>query len=457
MSVAGLIAGADAVTPLYVITPEDWAGWTPGKVWLEASGFTAEDGAAALWPGADGAPAGALVVAEADAPLWSFGGLSGALPPGAYALAHDLPAARAEALALGWAFGAWRFGDEAGKRDPARLVYPARVERRRVDAIAEGVTLARDLITAPANALGPEALAARARAVAEAQGARYTEIVGDDLLRAHFPLIHSVGRAAEQVPRLIEFRWGPAEGYAVTLVGKGVCFDSGGLDLKPAAAMKLMKKDMGGAGNVLALAHMIMALDLPVALRVLIPAVENAVSSRAFRPGDVITARNGLTVEIGNTDAEGRLVLADALSYALEDGSPDLLIDMATLTGAARVALGTDLPALFCSDDQLAQDLLDAGQAVADPLWRMPLYKPYANMLESKIADLNNAPDGPYGGAITAALFLKRFIDAVATPPAWAHIDLMAWTLSAKPGRPEGGEAMGPRALLAAIAARCRR
>ena len=234
-----------------------------------------------------------------------------------------------------------------------------------------------------------------------------------------------------------------------------MCFDTGGLDLKPASAMKLMKKDMGGAANVLALARMIMALDLPVRLRVLIPAVENSVSSRAFRPQDVIMARNGLRVEIGNTDAEGRLVLADAISYALEEETPDLMIDMATLTGAARVALGAELPALFCSDDGLAHELLDAGRKTADPLWLLPLHEAYASQVESKIADLNNAPEGGYGGAITAALFLKRFVDQGAgTPPPWAHIDLMAWNLSSKPGRPEGGEAMGPRALLAAIEAR---
>ncbi|MEM6490673.1 MAG: leucyl aminopeptidase family protein, partial [Pseudomonadota bacterium] len=365
---------------------------------------------------------------------------------------------QANALALGWSLGAYRFretGEDAGR---ARLVWPAAADRARVAAERDGVALARDLINTPANALGPEALAAAAEKLAATHGAQFDAIVGDALISKNFPLIHAVGRAAAEAPRLVDIRWGPNDGYPVTLVGKGVCFDTGGLDLKPASAMRLMKKDMGGAANTLGLASAIMALNLPVKLRVLIPCVENSVSASAFRPGDVLTARNGLTIEIGNTDAEGRLVLADALSYAMEGAPPKLLVDMATLTGAARVALGPELPALFCDDDHLAHDLLVSATANDDPLWLMPLHRPYAKMLSSKVADLNNAPDGPFAGAVTAALFLQRFVSTNATTStAWAHIDLYAWNNAAKPGRPEGGEAMGLRALLAVIIDKAKR
>lgn len=288
--------------------------------------------------------------------------------------------------------------------------------------------------------------------MAEASGAAYGEIVGVDLIREDFPAIYAVGRGAEdgRAPRLVDFTWGREDAPKVTLVGKGVCFDSGGLDIKSAAGMKLMKKDMGGAAHALALASMIMALGLDVRLRVLVPAVENSVSAAAMRPLDVIATRKGLSVEIGHTDAEGRVILADALALASED-QPDVLIDFATLTGAARVALGTQLPALFSNDDALATEILDAGIAAADPLWRLPLWQPYKKQTKSKVADLKNDTDSPYGGAITAALFLEAFVGA---GTAWAHVDLMAWNTASQPGRPEGGEAMSLRAIFAALKAR---
>jgi leucyl aminopeptidase len=304
-------------------------------------------------------------------------------------------------------------------------------------------------VNTPAEDMGPAELAAAARSLARAHGARAAVITGDALLQRNYPTIHAVGRASARAPRLIDLRWG-AKGPRITLVGKGVCFDSGGLDLKPAAGMEIMKKDMGGAAHVLGLAGMIMAAKLPVRLRVLIPAVENSVSGNAFRPLDIIRTRKGLTVEVGNTDAEGRLVLCDALAEAMTE-KPDLVVDCATLTGAARVALGPDLPAMFANDDATAEALLRHGLAEDDPLWRLPLHAGYRTMLDSKIADMNNVSSGSFAGAITAALFLEAFVDA-AVP--WVHLDLYAWNPRAKPGRPEGGAAMGLRALYALIAER---
>ncbi|MGH6959389.1 MAG: leucyl aminopeptidase family protein, partial [Dongiaceae bacterium] len=321
--------------------------------------------------------------------------------------------------------------------------------REAVERTARAVFLVRDLVNTPAEDMGPAELAAAAEGVARAAGARLKVVVGDALLKANYPMVHAVGRASARAPRLIDLRWGD-RGPRIALVGKGVCFDSGGLDLKPSSNMLLMKKDMGGAAHVLALAQMIMATGLPVRLRVLVPAVENSVSGNAFRPLDVLRSRKGLTVEVGNTDAEGRLILADALAEACTE-KPDLLVDCATLTGAARVALGTDLPALFANDDATAEALLRHGQAEDDPLWRLPLHRPYRKQLDSKVADINNVSAGAYGGAITAALFLAEFVEP-AVP--WVHIDMMAWNVSARPGRPEGGEAVALRALYALIAER---
>jgi leucyl aminopeptidase len=335
------------------------------------------------------------------------------------------------------------------KRTPS-LFWPKGADKGLVRRTAEAIFLARNLINTPASDLGPAELAAAARRVAGHYRAAISVIEGDDLVKRNYPLIHAVGRASPRAPRLIDLTWGDAKAPKVTLVGKGVCFDSGGLDLKTASGMLMMKKDMGGAATLLALATMIMDARLPVRLRLLIPAVENSVSGNAMRPLDVVRSRKGLTVEIGNTDAEGRLILADALAEA-DAEKPALLIDCATLTGAARVALGPELPALFSNDDGLAAEILAQGARVADPLWRLPLWRPYRSMLESKTADINNAPESGFAGSVTASLFLEEFV-APTTP--WVHIDSFAWNHKSRPGRPEGGEALALRALYAMIEAR---
>jgi leucyl aminopeptidase len=330
------------------------------------------------------------------------------------------------------------------------LVWPADADRGRVERLAAAVFLARDLANTPAGDLGPEELAGEAVGVAKAAGGRHRVIVGDDLLAENYPTIHAVGRASARLPRLVDIVWGDAAAPKVTLVGKGVCFDSGGLDLKTASGMRLMKKDMAGAAIVLGLAQAIMDAGLPVRLRVLLPCVENAVSGNAMRPLDIVRTRKGLTVEIGNTDAEGRLILCDALAEASTE-NPELLVDMATLTGAARVALGPELAALFCNDEELAQGLLEAAEAEEDPMWRMPLWRPYRKMIDSKIADINNVSESPHAGAVIAALYLQEFVDPQIP---WAHLDVMAWNPQSRPGRPEGAEATALRALYAHIAQR---
>jgi leucyl aminopeptidase len=423
--------------------------------WLDASGFRGERGSFCLLPGEDGAAQGViLAVGGDDRPgleMWDWAGLPLALPPGAYCIAPPVSPARAAAATTGWALACYRF-DRYRKppREPARLVWPEGCDRAAVLRTADAVAMVRDLINTPANDMGPEDLAAAAEALAERYGATVTTIVGDALLAQGFPAIHAVGRASARAPRLIDLLWGEPSRPKLTLVGKGVCFDTGGLDIKTSAGMKLMKKDMGGAAIVLGLARMIMDAGLPVRLRVLVPAVENSIAGNAMRPLDVVPTRKGISVEIGNTDAEGRVILADALHEAATE-APDLLIDCATLTGAARVALGPELPALFCNDDKMAERLLAHGLAVDDPLWRLPLWPGYRRLLDGKTADLTNAPDSPFAGAILAALFMAEFAGPVAS---WIHIDAMAWNVTARPGRPEGGEATGLRALYALIAER---
>ncbi|MGH6976108.1 MAG: leucyl aminopeptidase family protein, partial [Stellaceae bacterium] len=348
--------------------------------------------------------------------------------------------------ALGWALGAYAFTRyRARKHPPARLVWPRRADRKLVARLARAQCWARDLINTPAEAMGPAELQQAAEALAAKHGARCTAIVGDDLLTRNYPTIHAVGRASNRPPRIVELTWGDARARKLTLVGKGVCFDTGGLDLKTASGMRWMKKDMGGAATLLALGDAIMDAGLDVRLRILVPAVDNAVSGGALRPGDIVRTRQGMTVEIGNTDAEGRLILCDALAEAASE-HPDLIIDIATLTGAARVALGPDLPALFVRDDALAASLLAAGTREGDPLWRLPLWQPYREMLKTPIADINTVSEGPFAGAITAALFLAEFVPAEVP---WAHLDTYAWNGKTKPGRPEGGEALALRALYA--------
>jgi leucyl aminopeptidase len=415
----------------------------------DAAGFEPKAGRHLLLPGKNGLGGVLFGLEGADdvKDLFLPGRLPQHLPDGVYRFANEPHDARLAALAF--ALGAYRF--TRYRKAEARKVgldLPQSIDRDELQHIAEGVALARDLINTPANDMGPAELEAAAQKLAAQHGAACRSVVGDDLLAQNFPLIHAVGRAAPRAPRLVDIAWGAPEHPRVTLVGKGVCFDTGGLDIKPDSAMLNMKKDMGGAATALALAHMIMARGLKVRLRVLIPAVENAIAGESFRPRDIYTSRKGITVEIGNTDAEGRLVLADALALADEE-RPELIADFATLTGAARVALGPDVPPFFTDDDALADALVACGKRENDPLWRLPLWRPYEAMLESKVADINNV-GGSQGGAITAALFMRRFV----TAKSWLHVDVFAWTPSAKPGRPEGGECQAARALYALLCAR---
>jgi len=438
------VAGADLDTFIASLDPA-------AAAWVGANAFKAAAGALLLIPGPDGALASVLLglgdpASDPQSALVA-GALAARLPAGVFRL--DAGFADPAAATLAFALGAYRFTRYHGGADAPRLITPEAVDAEEISAIADGVWLARDLINTAPNDMGPAELAAAAKTLAARHGAEYSETVGGALLSANLPMIHAVGIAAvpSRSPRLADFSWGDPDHPRVTLIGKGVCFDTGGLDIKPATGMLLMKKDMAGAANVLGLAHMIMARRIPVRLRVLIPAVENAISGAAFRPGDVLTSRKGLTVEIGNTDAEGRLVLGDALALASEE-APDLIVDLATLTGAARTALGPDIPAFFTDDDAVAGDLARAGEAVSDPVWRLPLWPPYMAMLDSKFADINNAGATPFAGSITAALFLSRFVE---TGSRWIHGDIYGWTRSAEPGRPYGGEAQAIRALFAMI------
>ena len=425
------------------------------RQWLAGIGFEGKAGACTLLPTDEGAAREAVLILSGPEDLWSWGGAATALPAGTYALPENLEDDARVNAALGWGLGSWRFDRyKKSEAKPRKLVVGDKQARKKASIALDGVLLARDLITTPASDMGPAELAEAASRLADQFGAKIRIIEGDALLDKNFPMIHAVGRASTRAPRLIELTWGKEKHPYLALVGKGVCFDTGGLDLKASSYMKMMKKDMGGAALALGLASMVMAAKLPVQLTLLIPAVENSVAGNAFRPLDILTSRKGLTVEIGNTDAEGRLVLADAITYAQEKAKPDLLIDFATLTGAARVALGTDLPALFCNDDALADGLVQAGKAVQDQTWRLPLHQGYRPMIEPKIADLSNAPDAPYGGAITAALFLESFVEA-GVP--WAHFDCMAWNLSSKPGRPEGGEGQAIRGVFHYLESRYRR
>ena len=418
--------------------------------WLAATGFNGADGASAVVPNADGTIKAAYVGMGARGQTRQrFVAAAGAaqLPAGVYRMETDLSGAALDEAALGLLLSTYRF--DRYKKIPVAaqsFVAPAGVDAALIEAWANGEALTRDLINTPASDMGPAELQAAAEVLAATHGATCTVIAGDDLRAQNFPLIHAVGRASPRAPRLIDMAWGTG-GPTLTLVGKGVCFDTGGLNLKPGASMGLMKKDMGGAATVLGLAHMIMALKLPLRLRVLIPAVENAVDGSAFRPGDVLTSRKGLTVEINNTDAEGRLVLADALALA-DEGRPDCIISMATLTGAARVAVGPDLAPFFTTDDAMAQALPLAAATVADPVWQLPFHDPYEGMIEPEIADLDNAPAGGFAGSITAALFLRRFV----TNTPYTHFDIYGWNPAAAPARPKGGAGQGARAILAALA-----
>ncbi len=421
--------------------------------WARANRFTGKLGQSLRLPAPDGGLARVLIgwgdAAARARERFHLGEFARSAPPGTYRLETPLDADAAEEAALGWRLGRYRF-DRYKPRDqaPAELIVDG-TDPARIACIAQGVFLARDLINTPANEIGPVALEAACRDLAARHGASVAVMTGEELLAANFPLIHAVGRAGAEAPRLIDMAWGDPADAKVTLVGKGVCFDTGGLDIKPAAGMLLMKKDMGGAATVLGLAHMVMGLGLPVRLRVLIPAVENAIGASSMRPGDVLRSRLGRTVEVNNTDAEGRLVLADALALGAEE-LPSVMLDMATLTGAARVALGPDLVPFYTDDEPLAAELFQAGRRAADPLWRMPLWPGYERDIEPEIADLDNAPGGGMAGSITAALFLKRFVADVA----WAHFDIYAWSPKPRPGRPRGGECQAARAVLRVLEGR---
>jgi leucyl aminopeptidase len=422
------------------------AGLSPShRQWLATLGFKGAPDSHALLPGDDGRLASVWAGVRAGDHPYALALLPRALPAGRYHLAEPGLALDPTAAALSWQLGSYQFDRYKPRARPAaQLMLAPGVAAQRGLMLAEAITQVRDLVNTPAEHLGPEQLAAAAQALAKSHGARFSQVVGDDLLKKNFPAIHAVGRAAARAPRLIELNWGRPKDPRVTLVGKGVCFDSGGLDIKGAEGMRQMKKDMGGAANALGLARMIMAAQLPLRLQVLIPAVENAIAGNAYRPGDVFKTRKGLHIEIGNTDAEGRVILCDALAYGAE-GKPELMIDLATLTGAARVALGGQLPALFCRRMELARDLVDRGLRLHDPLWHLPLWADYHGNIESDIADIVNTGRGPSGGAISAALFLEDFVPAGLD---WLHIDLFAWNDSARPGRPVGGEAQTLRTLL---------
>lgn len=450
--------GAKPAVPVTFVTAATWPQHrsqldTPSRAFAEAAGFEPKAGRHLLLPDAAGGLAGVLFALEnADDPLKDLfrpGALATLLPAGAYRFANAPHDPRLAALAV--ALGGYRFTRyrKADDKDVS-LALPDGVDGDDVSRVAEGVWRARDLINTPANDMGPEELEATARALATEHGASINVIVGDDLLTKNFPLIHAVGRAADRPPRLIDITWGDASHPKVTLVGKGVCFDTGGLDIKPSSGMLNMKKDMGGAATMLALAHMLMSRKIKLRLRLLIPAVENSIGGSAFRPRDVYRSRKGITVEIGNTDAEGRLILADAMALA-EEEKPELIADMATLTGAARVALGTEVVPFYTDDDTLAAELADCAKSENDPLWRLPLWRSYDQMLESKVADTNNVSQGGFAGSITAALFLRRFATEA---KAWLHCDIYAWNQTTRPGRPEGAECQAARALYALLVKR---
>ena len=451
-SLEELLLPADAeATPVHLIAsaadPALGALSEAERSWVEAQGWSGKQGSVLVLPDGEGGIGGVLLGTGGEdwpsqAPLLA-GVLPGALPEGDYRFASKLP--NPELAALAFLAGSYRFArykssDEAKAK---RLALPEGADRDQVLALAEALYFGRDLINTPANDLGPAELEAAARELATTFGASIKVTEGSGLLADNFPMIHAVGRASDRAPRLIDLHWGSGHASKVTIVGKGICFDTGGLDIKPSNAMALMKKDMGGAASALAFALLVMRTKLPMQLRVLVPAAENSIAGNAFRPGDVLPSRNGMTVEIGNTDAEGRLVLADAISLACEE-APDYLVTIATLTGAARVALGPDLPPLYADDDAMAEALLAAGREVGDPLWRMPFWAPYDKQLKSAVADVSHIAEGSFAGSIIAALFLKRF---VRNAKRFAHLDIFGWVPRDEPGRPKGGEPQAARAL----------
>ena len=442
------LPGDQHAVPLLPMDAEKFKKWKKSArpkhaKWTDDSGFKASSGQYCGLPGEDGAIESWLFGTSEEGSLFQMSALAGSLPEGTYRLDCDWSRGQRLQASLGWGLASYRFDRyKAGEKARPTLMLDEDIDEQ-VRGLCDAQCLVRDLVNTPTEHMGPEQLVDAVAHEADSFDAECSCVMGDDLLTRNFPAIHAVGRASDREPRLVELTWGAEDAPLLALVGKGVCFDTGGLDLKTAAGMALMKKDMGGAAHALALARLVMKYQLPVRLLLLIPAVENSVSGNAYRPGDVISTRKGLSVEIGNTDAEGRVVLSDALAHASEK-SPDLLIDFATLTGAARIALGADLPPLFSNRTEVAQGIQQAGDEVEDPLWTMPLYQPYRKQIESPIADLNNMGKSSYGGCITAALFLEYFVEP-GIP--WVHIDTFAWNQSDRPGRPQGGEALGLRAV----------
>ena len=455
--IKNLTNSLQAAVPITALSAQQWPVWEAEQEarlrdWARLNDFSAKRGSSLVIPSPAGGVERVVVGLEEDAKaIWDLAGLPEKLPNGVYALdlTEGVSPACAQALCLGWALGGYRYDTYKADEAPVApvLIWPDGVDQGEVTALYDGISLARDLITTPANDMGPADIAATVQKIADQFGADMRVLIGEELLEANYPAVYQVGAGSARPPHLIDLTWGDEAAVKVTLVGKGVVFDTGGYDLKPSSAMRLMKKDMGGAAITLGLASALMAMKLPIRLRLLIPAVENSVSGTAMRPGDVIHTRAGKTVEIGNTDAEGRLILADALTEAAAD-APDLLVDVATLTGAARVAMGLSIPAMFSNNDTLAKKLQEISHQIGDPLWQLPLWRDYGEQIKSKIADLSNNPSEPFGGAITAALFLEHFIGEVSS---WIHIDAMAYNRSSAPGRPEGGEAQALRALYAHI------
>ena len=439
--------------PIFFVTKNDLKSWMSGqsektKRWLNLSKFSGAQGEICLVPEINGNLAKVVVGGSSPIEVWDAGSLAMKLPKGKYVFSNLGKQSDLDKAILGWALGSYSF-EKYKKREPiqTKLYIPPKHDRRKIMETVSATFLVRDLINTPTEDMGPSDLEKASRALAGRHNAKIKVIKGDKLLSANFPAIHAIGRSSEDLPRIIDINWGNQKKPEVVLVGKGVCFDTGGLNIKPASGMKLMKKDMGGAAHVLGLASMIMGLKAPIKLRVLIPVVENSISGNSIRPLDVIKSRSGKTIEIGHTDAEGRVILADALTEAVSR-KPSLVIDFATLTGAARVALGTEVPALFSNNDRLAECIVGSGKTQQDPLWRLPLWPDYRRHILGKVGDLTNSPETGFGGAITAALFLQEF---VGTQIPWAHIDLMAWNTNNRIGRPEGGEAMGMRAIYQAI------
>ncbi|MBL8558982.1 MAG: leucyl aminopeptidase family protein [Hyphomonadaceae bacterium] len=442
-----LDAPVAAAVPIHAMRTSEWEAWISGRAeslrkLAQVHDFRAQGGRILVVPTTDGEIERVLFGLGDKAGSMAFGALAQQLPAGDYTIAWAPRDIDPTQVAIAWALGAYAFERyKPRKRQAPRLVGGDGMDLNEARLVAEAVHLARDLVNTPANDMGPDALHAKAQAVAEECDATFEAFVGDELLAHNFPMIHAVGRAAKEAPRLLRLTWGDESAQRVTLVGKGVTFDSGGLDIKPDSGMRLMKKDMGGAAVALSLGRLIMRAKLPVRIEVILPVVENAISGDAFRPGDVVATRKGLKVEVDNTDAEGRLILSDALTLACE-GAPDLLLDFATLTGAARVALGPDITPFYTDDEALAADLASAAKEAADPIWRLPLWDAYDADMDSPIADLKNTGDAGMAGSIYGGLFLRKFV----TAKSWAHFDIYAWTPRERPGRPAGGDAQALRA-----------